>query len=261
MSSFSRILIYTAIIAFVVFAFLAGSHIIQTPSVDYSATGSLATIFIIGLSALLDSVNPCAFSILFLTVAFLFSTGKSRKDILKIGGLYILGIFLTYVLIGVGILQVLNFFNIPNGLAKLGAVILIVFALINLINEFFPQFPIKLKIPQSAHNLIANKIEKATKVSALLLGFLVGMFEFPCTGGPYLFVLGLLHDNNTSISGLGYLIYYNIIFILPLVLALIFSVDEKVASVLDRARKQDTRRSRVALSAIMIVLGLLIMAL
>ncbi|MBI2037129.1 MAG: hypothetical protein HYT14_02100, partial [Candidatus Liptonbacteria bacterium] len=45
------------------------------------------------VAALLDSINPCAFSILLLTVAFLFSLGRARGEILAIGGIYLLGIF------------------------------------------------------------------------------------------------------------------------------------------------------------------------
>ncbi|MBI4128730.1 MAG: hypothetical protein HY460_01650, partial [Parcubacteria group bacterium] len=71
-------------------------------------------------SALIDSVNPCAFSILLLTIAFLFSIGKLRSNILKIGGFYILGIFLAYIAIGLGILQALHLFNTPHFMANVG---------------------------------------------------------------------------------------------------------------------------------------------
>ena len=73
---------------------------------------------LVGVSALIDSINPCAFSILILTIAFLFSIGKLRSKILLIGGVYVLGIFLVYLLIGLGILQTLHFFNTPHFIAK-----------------------------------------------------------------------------------------------------------------------------------------------
>jgi hypothetical protein len=69
---------------------------------------------LVGISALIDSINPCAFSMLILTIAFLFSIGKLRSKILLIGGVYILGIFLVYLFIGLGILQTLHFFNTPR---------------------------------------------------------------------------------------------------------------------------------------------------
>src|SRR3990172_547226 len=58
------------------------------------------------VAALIDSINPCAFSILILTIAFLFSIGKLRSGVLEIGSSYILAIFLVYMLIGLGVMRV-----------------------------------------------------------------------------------------------------------------------------------------------------------
>src|SRR3989344_7738719 len=77
------------------------------------------------VSSLIDSINPCAFSILLLTIAFLLSIGRLRSSIFAIGGFYILGIFLVYLLIGLGILQTLHIFNTPHFMAKVGASLLI----------------------------------------------------------------------------------------------------------------------------------------
>src|SRR3989344_4808714 len=137
-------------------------------------------------AALVDSINPCAFSILLLTIAFLFSLGQVRSSILKVGGFYVAGLFLIYILIGLGILQTLHIFNTPHFMAKIGASLLILLGGINLINEFFPSFPIKLRIPQAAHSKMAMLMEKASVPAVFLLGALVGLCEFPCTGGPYL---------------------------------------------------------------------------
>jgi len=52
---------------------------------------------LVGISALIDSINPCAFGILLITIAFLLSLGKVRSSILKIGGFYILGLFMVYI--------------------------------------------------------------------------------------------------------------------------------------------------------------------
>src|SRR3989338_4309266 len=160
-------------------------------------------------AALVYSINPCAFSILLITIAFLFSLWQVRSSILKIGGFYVEGLFLVYILIGLGILQALHIFNTPHFMAKIGASLLILLGGINLINEFFPYFPVKLRIPASAHRKMAELMEKGSAPAAFVLGGLVGLCEFPCTGGPYLMVLGLLHDQATYMKGLGYLIFYN----------------------------------------------------
>ncbi|MFA6227230.1 MAG: GAP family protein [Candidatus Paceibacterota bacterium] len=213
---------------------------------------------LVGISAIVDSLNPCAFSVLFLTVAFLFSLGRSRRKIVEAGLAYIFGIFATYVLIGLGILHVLSILNIPNIMAKLGALAIIIFGAIGLINEFFPNFPIKLKIPEIGYKRIATLVEKATIPTALILGFVVGLFEFPCTGGPYLFVLGLLHDQNNVLRGFWYLIFYNLMFVLPLLIALLIAVNRQVLEAMDKVRRAETKQARVWVAIIMILLGLLI---
>src|SRR3990167_5368215 len=122
------------------------------------------------ISALLDSVHPCSFSILLITIAFLFGIQMSRKKILELGGTYIAGIFVAYFLIGLGILKVLHLFNTPHFIGKLGATLLILFGVINLLNEFFPRFPVKLKIPSAFHKAMAELMEKASFPAAFEIG-------------------------------------------------------------------------------------------
>lgn len=213
---------------------------------------------LVGVSALIDSINPCAFGILLLTIAFLLSLQKTRSSILKIGSVYILGLVTVYILIGLGILQALHLFNTPHFMAKVGALLLIVLGGINLINEFFPSFPIKLRIPQAAHSKMATLINKASLPAVFLLGALVGLCEFPCTGGPYLMVLGLLHDQVTYLTGVGYLLLYNLIFILPLVIILFIASDKVLVEKVQVWKKSETKHMKLWGGVAMIVLGLLI---
>src|SRR3989344_3644582 len=178
-------------------AILISISILLFGSVMFFRAGNIGTAFLwnlsnegtwllplVGVAALIDSSNPCAFSILLLTIAFLLSIGKMRSGILKIGGAYIAGIFAVYVMIGLGLLQSL--------LLALGAV--------NIINEFFPSFPLKLRIPETAHRRMAGLMERASVPTAFLLGGLVGLCEFPRTGGPYLMIIGLLDDQATYLN-------------------------------------------------------------
>src|SRR3989344_8944127 len=94
---------------------------------------------LVAVAALLDSINPCAFSILLLTIAILFSLGKLREKVLLIGFSYIFGLFLVYMLIGLGLLQALHIFNVPHFMGKLGAVFLIALGLLHPPQENFFQ--------------------------------------------------------------------------------------------------------------------------
>lgn len=209
------------------------------------------------VSALLDSINPCAFSILLLTLAVLLSLGAGGVRIKRLGWLYVFGLFLSYLLIGLGLLQALHLFNTPHFMAKVGAVLLIFWGIWNAINEIFPSFPIKPRIPTAVHHRLASLIGKAAPGAVLLLGALVGLCEFPCTGGPYLMVLGFLHDRATYLIGVQYLLLYNAIFILPLIVVLLLATKQGMVERF-RSWQQNSRRSlRVLISVLMIGLGFL----
>lgn len=210
------------------------------------------------VASLVDSINPCAFSVLILTIAFLMTLNKSRSSILKIGGIYILGIFVVYVLIGLGILQALQLLNVPHFMAKAGAVMLIILGSINIINDFFPSFPIKIKIPQFAHKKIAYLMEKGSIPASFFLGIMVGLYEFPCTGGPYLMILGLLHDKEAFWSGLIYLILYNMFFVLPLIVILLVSSSNIVLEKVQAWKGAESKNMKFWGGVATIVLGLII---
>ncbi|MEK7543066.1 MAG: cytochrome c biogenesis protein CcdA [Patescibacteria group bacterium] len=213
---------------------------------------------IVTIAALLDSINPCALSVLLLTIAFLFSLGKARGSIIRIGLIYILGIFIVYLLIGLGVLQALTFFGVPKFVGKIGAVILIAFGALDIVQGIFPKFPIQFSIPKSAHPKLAVFIEKGSIPAALILGGLVALYEFPCTGGPYLFILGLLHDAGTYVSGFAWLMLYNIVFVAPLVIVLMIASSETLYRKFETWKKGNMKKAGFAASFGMIILGFII---
>src|SRR3989339_354586 len=210
------------------------------------------------VAAVLDSVHPCSFSILLITIAFLFGMQLSRRKILQLGGTYIAGIFTAYFLIGLGILKVLHLFNTPHFMGKLGATLLISFGLLNLISRFFPAFPIKLKIPSIVKGPIAKLMDKASFPAVFGLGLLVGICQFPCMGGPYLMVIGLLRDQMTYLSGFNYLLLYNLILILPLVAVLFISADKLLVDKMQLWKRDNMAGLKLWAGIAMIIIGILI---
>jgi|SRR3989344_2170185 len=249
-------LVFTAIIGMAIF-FRKNPGYMETIQ-TLSSNNWWLTVFVV-LGAVLDSINPCAFSVLLLTIAFLFSMGRERSHIVKTGGVYIAGIYVMYFLIGVSILKAIQLFNIPHFFTRFFAIVMIALGLVEIIKEFFPKFPIRLGIPHSAHPYIARLIEKGSVPTAFILGAFVGLVEFPCTGGPYLAISFLLGSKTTYLKGLWYLILYNFIFILPLIVIL-FIASEK--SILEKAQewKNKNAKSIAFWSAIaVVILGALIL--
>ncbi|MBN2198012.1 hypothetical protein JW698_02370 [Candidatus Wolfebacteria bacterium] len=216
---------------------------------------------LITVGALIDSINPCAFSVLLLTIGFFISVGGFRSNIFKFGAVYIIGLFLSYFLIGLGISGTFHFFSTPNFLAKIGALILIVLGLANIFKNIFPESPLKflMKMPKASAGLISKLLKKGSLMAIFGIGVVVGFFEFPCTGGPYLVVIGLLHDYSTYLKGLIYLFYYNFIFVLPLIIILLIANNEVIVSKIQKLQREENKIIKFGPSLAMIVLGVVIL--
>ena len=225
-------------------------------NISKEGTWLLQLVFI---SAILDSVHPCSFSILLITIAFLFGMQMSRRKILQLGGTYIAGIFSAYFLIGLGILKVLHIFNTPHFMGKLGATILITFGVLNLLSRFFPTFPIKLRMPSIVKGPMAKLMDRASFPAVFGLGVLVGICQFPCMGGPYLMVIGLLRDQMTYMSGFGYLLLYNFILIIPLVAVLFISADKLLVDKMQIWKRDNVGGLKLWAGIGMIIIGILIL--
>lgn len=254
-----KIITIISIIAIFIILLVVLKNIPATSSIiwDISRQGTWLLPLIL-VSAILDSVHPCSFSILLITIAFLFGIQVTRKKILLIGGTYVAGIFVAYLLIGLGILKVLHLFNTPHFMGKLGATLLIVFGIINLLNYFFPSFPIKLKLPKGLYTTMGRLMEKTSFAAAFGLGVLVGICQFPCMGGPYLMVIGLLKDQLTYMKGFGYIVLYNLILIIPLVAVLFVSSRKELFEKVEHWKNTNMQGVKLWAGLAMVIIGILI---
>ncbi|OGE83496.1 MAG: hypothetical protein A3B10_03655 [Candidatus Doudnabacteria bacterium RIFCSPLOWO2_01_FULL_44_21] len=214
---------------------------------------------LVGVAALVDSINPCAFSVLLVSLIFLFSLGQSHRRIFSMGLSYIFGIFVVYLLIGLGILQALHIFNVPHFMSKLAAGLLILFGAINVLEVWFPNFPLHFRIPASAHAKMNELLKTVSIPGMFLLGALVGACEFPCTGGPYLIVIGLLHDTKTYWQGVGYLLLYNLIFILPLLAIMFLASNQTMVEKIKIFQRSNSKLLKIGGGLLMIALAFIIL--
>ena len=105
---------------------------------------------------------------------------------------------------------------------------------------------------------MSRLIDKASLPAAFGLGALVGICQFPCMGGPYLMVIGLLRDQVTYIKGLSYLLLYNIILIIPLLTVLVISADKALADKAQQWQQQKRSTMKIGGGIVMIILGFII---
>lgn len=211
-------------------------------------------------TGLIDSVNPCAFAVILLLLAFLFTIRESRSRILQLGLVYIGMIFLVYFAIGLGILRAVRLSNDPHFVARAGSVILIALGGINLIEYFFPKFPIKLHMPVAVSVKTNELLKKSTVPTTVGVGLLVGLCTFPCSGGVYVSIITLLNAKTTLGWGVTYLALYNVLFVLPLLVILVSAGNRVVAKRWARWEREHSRKIRLWYGIIMVSLGIGILA-
>lgn len=206
-----------------------------------------------------DGINPCAFAVLLFFIAYLFTIRKTRASIWKMGSVYIGAIYLVYLGIGIGLLKAVLITGQHHLMAKVGAWLVITLGVLNLKDYFFPNLPGRLRILQFSKKTLQTWMEKATLPSAAVLGVLVGLCVFPCSGGPYVATIGLLAAKKTYLQGLSYLLLYNLAFITPLIVVLILASNKFVVERMTAWEQSKSQMMRLAAGVLMIALGVIIL--
>lgn len=206
-------------------------------------------------TGLLDSLNPCAISLLLLYIALMYSMKKSHGTIMLFGAFYIASIYVTYFLIGLGLLRVFHFFGTPHIILTIGGWVAIIFGILNLKEYFFPNLPIHIRIPLKVRQEAGDWAHKATVPAAIVLGVLIGICEFPCSGAVYLAVLTYLQAKETFLNGIFYLALYNLMFVLPLLGVYAVASNRVITEKMINLQEKSGRRLHLVLAAIMIALG------
>ena len=231
----------------------------QTSTLELSPSKNFWGLFtIITGSAFLDGINPCAIAVLLFFIAFLFSIKKTKRSIWKIGLVYIFAIYLAYFLIGIGLAQAIIISGYPHLMAFVGAYLVIGLGVIQLLGVAFPRFPIRLRIPINTKAVLEKWLYKATVPAAFIGGFIVGLCTFPCSGGIYVAIIGMLATSQTYLQGFGWMIWYNLIFVTPLIILLILAANPKTTEQLQKLERKESKYAKILIGLTMIALGVII---
>jgi cytochrome c biogenesis protein CcdA len=209
------------------------------------------------LSALADSANPCALSVLiFLLISM--AAAENRKRLLLIGGTYVSAVFLFHLFMGIGLFSVVSLSGLSKIFSLLGGAVALILGLITIIDVARNKEHYLLSIPNAGKGLIGRYIRQASLPAAFALGILAGLFGFSCTGGIYISILGLMGRSLSLAEGLPYLILYNIVFVLPLVLVTLLVAYGIPPERAEQWRSDNKRILRLVIGLIMITLGAVI---
>lgn len=223
---------------------------------------SLPTIGVVIGSAAVDSINPCAIGVLLLMVSVVLGGRQSAGRLLILGSLYILAIFLTYLLAGLGLLYSLT--RIPLFVTEylsitVGSLVALA-GIIEIKDYFWYGRGFSLSIPVYFSKKIHDMAQNLSVPGVILLGAFVAGVELPCTGAPYIAIITLL-SLNFNFQAFLLLILYNIIFVLPLIIILVL-VAGGMQLHLVKAWKQEARGTmRLAIGLLLVGLGWLLILL
>jgi len=173
--------------------------------------------------ALADSVNPCALAVLAMVLmAILIQNPEKRKRVLFGGLAFVTSVYLGYLFYGVIIIQFFKTFAeilrensiyVFNGLAILAMVL----GALNIKDFFYyKKGSLGTEMPIWMRPRVKKIIGEITSpLGAFIIGFFVTIFLLPCTIGPYIIASGLLSELGV-IAALPWLLYYNLIFVFPM---------------------------------------------
>ncbi|MDD1753154.1 MAG: cytochrome c biogenesis CcdA family protein [Methanotrichaceae archaeon] len=177
---------------------------------------SVATVFAAGL---LVGFNPCLLAILaFLASSMLASTGN-RKDILAMIAAFSLGMFIVYIIFGVGLFSILKEKSTTAMFRFVLAAILLVLGLMQLEDARRLQSGGTSLFRTDWTKKYVHGVTASRKLSSyFLLGVLFSLVRAPCVGGMYVAIIGIISRQGYASSGLLYLLIYNLGIALPVLI-------------------------------------------
>jgi len=236
-------------------------------------------------AGLTDGINPCAFTVIVFFISFLSLQGYRKREVILIGLTFVFAVFMTYLAIGIGLFGFLyragNFWMISKIFnLSVGALSILLgsFALY----DFFKfkktkdtkglllQLPeaVKRRIhsvigqhyrtPKTGQNLRPHLLKLA--LSALTVGFLVSLLEAVCTGQVYLpTITFVLKTTRLKFQAVAYLLLYNLMFIVPLLIVFLLALLGVTSEQFSRAMRKHLGTVKILMAALFFALGVFLL--
>ncbi len=249
---------------------------LKTDLIDFFKKFSVFTVMGNGL---IDGINPCAFAVIVFFISFLAVYGYKKREIIYVGTFYCLAVFSTYFLIGLG------FFNLLYSLEQIYLAIKLFYYFVALfcflmgiaaLSDYFRfkktgqageailQLP---KFLKKRINIVIGSRMRERKggtgslcFSSFVVGFLVSLLEAVCTGQVYLpTIVFILKNTDLKLKAATYLIFYNFMFILPLIVIFLLSVAGVNSVKFNNFLKKNLGRIKILMALVFFCLGIFIL--
>ena len=228
----------------------AGDPLLEVPE-DYQGLSGISGLLSVMAAGLLDSINPCAIAMLLMFVSIV-SPIKNQKVLIKVSLSYILGIFVMYFFIGFALLGLMRQFSAQ--ITAIQTILYIGFGLLSLglaaltFNDFLAARradygQIKNQLPSRIKKFNRRFMERFTQVLEsdgeekkwllivipFFIGLVIAVTEAACTGQVYGLILISIRSTE-PMTGILYLLLFNLLFVTPLIIISIIAVRAKTTA-------------------------------
>lgn len=232
------------------------------------------TLWAVILGGLGDGFNPCAMATLVFFVSLLGAYHVGNRAVAILGISFCVAVFVTYTAIGYGLLQVIHktlaFETARRVFEVVMTAVLAVLALMSFrdaaryarsgkAGDVTLQLPEKLK--RLAHSVLRKGIRaRNLVVGGFVAGMVVTAIETVCTSQTYVPVLAAVAKSESALSGRawGYLLLYNGMFVVPLVVILVLAYMGMKTDTLIEWSKKNVVVSKVMMGMFFVAMGVLI---
>ena len=227
------------------------SAVSNTAIIQISVALTLFTVFLAGLIA---GANPCLFAVVAFMAAMILSNTEKKLEVMKFIVFFSFGIFLVYLLTGIGLLSFAGDLSSLN--LVLGA-ITIALGIMHIYDYFYIKIKAKSLFESSKFmkGVMERMVKENSVLSALGLGALFSLVKAPCVGAIYLTILNLIAVQKAELEGMIYLCVYNFGVILPILIIGTAIVVGLSPTKVDRFRKEKRAVIRLVTGIILVVLG------
>lgn len=215
------------------------------------------------VAALTNGLNPCGIGMMITFLGYLLVFGGKSKEknfILKTGVVYIGAVFVTYLLTGLlfyGVAFYIQRWWLASVFKYFVGIALGIAGLIQLKDVFFPDLPVHLRMGMKSFERLTKLMAKASFGVTAVIGFLTTVFSTPCMLPLYIGTTAMIaRSGMPMVRVLGLFLYYNLIFILPLIVILLVMNGGKQIVNMKEWEHKNTKWMRFVLGIALVFVGI-----
>jgi len=223
-------------------------------------------------AGLLDGLNPCAFATIILFLSYLQIARRGVAAMLAVGIFFILGVFITYFVLGLGLAEVIEKIAVLESLGRvlsyaLAAFVLVIFVLNVRDGILCLQGRLAettLQLPKMIKQRVRDVVRTGARhprfvVTAFGSGVIISVLELACTGQVYAPTIYYMVQSGSG-TAVMWLLIYNLAFIAPLVLIFTMTFFGLRSDALIRFQTEKTATVKFLTAALFLVLFVVLIA-